>query len=121
MDTALINVRGWLEGHTADIELVRESIEEDAVRNWYNFGWRFPHPQSTGHWYAFYGLHFGVEDLDWFMNRLGHLALLTTTEKPRLTGLFIISRVAASAKQVLVRSGSVYVSDIDPDHLPEFG
>lgn len=114
---ALVNIRGWLEGSQGDVELVQQFTRDDVVNSWYNFGWRFPNHQSTGHWYAFFGLHVYEHDVDWFLNQLRHLALLTASDtKPStIRGLFVISGKTTTS-QVQVRGGQVHLTPGDPQH-----
>jgi len=116
-DIALANVRGWLEGEHDDVMLVKEYIENAVVDQWYNFGWRFPHPQTTGHWYAFYGLHVDVTSIDWFLDQLRHLATVATSDRgSSIRGLFVISDEDKTMSQVRVGDGRVHLDPGDPTH-----
>ncbi|CAM3755546.1 hypothetical protein KIPE111705_23310 [Kibdelosporangium persicum] len=113
--TALINIRGWLEGSQDGLELAQRFIQDDAANNWYNFGWTFPHQQVTGHWYAFFGLHVDDGNVDWFLNQLRHLATLAASgAKPLIRGLFVISNEEKTMSQVHVRDGHVHITPGDP-------
>lgn len=114
---ALVNIRGWLEGAQDDIALVRDFVVEDVVNEWYNFGWRFPHQQNTGHWYAFYGLQIDADSINWFLNQLRQLApLVASGTKPLIRGLFIVSDEQMTMTQLHVRDGQVHVMPGDPKY-----
>lgn len=112
----IVNVRGWLEGSYDDIALVKQLIEDEVPDNWSNFGWRFPHRQMTGHWYAFYGLELAVREIDWFVDQLRRLAtLVASTTTPRITGLFLLSdEQDRTMQEVHVRGGDVLITPGDP-------
>jgi hypothetical protein len=112
--TTLINIRGWLEGSQDDLELVKQFVEDDLPHNWSNFGWRFPHQQRTGHWYAFYGLHVDVDDRNWFISQLRRMATLTTSgTKPLIRGLFIISHEDETMTEARITDGEVHLTPCD--------
>ncbi|MEU5259757.1 hypothetical protein [Amycolatopsis sp. NPDC021455] len=113
-NAALVNIRGWLEGARDDIALVRDFVEEEVVNEWDNFGWRFPHQQNTGHWYAFYGLHVEPDGINWFVNQLRQLAPLAASgSKPLIRGLFIVSDEQMTMTQLHVRDGQVHLEPGD--------